>query len=376
MSSEIALRDEATRQVTTKPSDEVSDTPSSSSSSSPLPSAPMETPKSILEETVKGLKEVASVSYASVRNWASSPRFSQKNGGGDMESSHQKAARKALSDLMSPFIACHDGIRDIYKSQNAERERSFSSFPDFSDYKEAFRVLNHPDSETVFSMDTTIDDEMNQLHRLASWGTNATTDTFDTETYIGERGAITDDDGRLIPAALLETANKRREKRTRTRVVRFDYPPISSLRECPRHDPDNLSDLFFTEEELDEIEADRSSAHFVDDIEIVAVASARSSESEALSVGQSPRQSRSADSIESKKGNQGSPSALSRKPRSALPHPRRPAKGSWVESSSSFQGGSSSGNPSSSSRESTRLIKGVQIYLRERSTGKSSNKKS
>ena len=355
-----------------KPSDEGSDTPSMSSTSTPEPSAPMEsTNNSILDQTVKGLREVASVSYASVKEWATSPRFTQQDDGtSHPESPHHQAARKALSDLMSPFMACQVDMNEMYGSRPS-RNQSSRNIHHFSDLKETLYNLHQADSETIFSMDTAVEDEMMQMRRLASWGTNATNDTLDNETYYGEQGTVTDDDGRVIPAVLLETANKRREKRRRTRVVRFDYPPISSLRECPRHDPNDLPDLFFTEEELDEIEADRSSAVYADDIEIVAVASAKSSDSYSLT--NTPEQSGSGDSHDKKAGESATPTTppkLSRKPRSSSPHPRRPAKGTWSERPSD-----SASISKSSSREDPRLIRGVQIYLRERSTGKNIHKK-
>lgn len=369
MASQVFTGVDARQEVPkSKPSDEGSDTPSMSSSSTPEPSAPMEsTNNSILDQTVKGLREVASVSYASVKEWATSPRFTQQSDGtSHPESPHHRAARKALSDLMSPFIACQGGMNEMYGNRPS-RNRSFKNTHHFSDLKESLYSLHQTDSETIFSMDTAVEDELMQMRRLASWGTNATNETMDTETYYGEQGAVTDDDGRVIPTVLLETANKRREKRMRTRVVRFDYPPISSLRECPRHDPNDLPDLFFTEEELDEIEADRSSAVYADDIEIVAVASGKSSDS--YSLGNTPEQSRSGDSHDNKAGsNPATSPKLSRKPRSSSPHPRRPAKGTWSEPPSDTIG-------KSSSREDPRLIKGVQIYLRERSTGKSIHKK-
>jgi hypothetical protein len=210
------------------------------------------------------------------------------------------------------------------------------------------------DSDTILSMDTAAEDEMMQLQRLTSWGTHATHETLDTsmsasfaETNDGTKNGapMMDDDGKVIPQALIESAQKRREKRRRKRVVRFDYPPVSKLRECPRHNLEDLPDLFFTEEELNEIEADRSSTVSADDVEIVAVASRRSG-----------------DSSDQHSKYPSSPAIL-RKPRSTSPHPARPAKGSYPKSSSSS-------TASSTKSGDQRLIKGVQIYLRERSTGK------
>jgi hypothetical protein len=117
-----------------------------------------------------------------------------------------------------------------------------------------------------------------------TYGTNATAVSLDTEISIDTKdlkgglgsnnmkGGALDDDGNLIPPVLLEHQQRRREKRRvkRKRVVKFDYPPVSSLRECPRPDPNDLPDLFFTEEELDEIELDRENTTTADDVEIVA----------------------------------------------------------------------------------------------------------
>jgi len=58
--------------------------------------------------------------------------------------------------------------------------------------------------------------------------------------------------------------------------VKFDYPPISSMKQCPRTDPKEIPRLFFTEEELDQIEDDRVSTYIADDVEVVAVASSLS----------------------------------------------------------------------------------------------------
>jgi hypothetical protein len=373
---------EPQRTAQSKGSEEESESPSTSSHSTPEPSSPTDSSSSILDETVKGIKEVASVSFASFKDWV---RCSQPNRttaihgddekswfaqGNDMNNRNQAAARKALSDLMSPFMACHGSrTREPREATQTSKQQDAEHHSHLSELRDRIFMLHHADSETVASMDTGVEDEMMQLHRLTSWGTNATNETLDTDTQGTDRGVITDDDGHVIPPVLLETAQKRREKRKRIRVVRFDYPPISSLRECPRHDPDDLADLFFTEEELDEIEADRTSAYCADDIEIVAVASAKSTE---LSMDQSPRQSTSGDSSDKKEDRFGSVQStprLQRKPRSSSPHPHRPAKGTWTETPSDGQSVSrgAAGDP--------RLIKGVQIYLRERSTGKGTNKR-
>jgi hypothetical protein len=338
------------------------------------PYAPLDNTRSILSETVKGLKEVASVSYASYKEWASPTQGAKtrqqgdekawypQGGKGDNSNNNNndsdkqlESARKALSDLMSPFVACHAGMTDLYDRNQVADQMSSEQFSRFLELKDRVFMLHDTDSDTIFSMDTAVEDEMMQMHRLTSWGTNATNETLDAETVCTEGYKVTDDDGHVIPTVLLVSAQKRRDKRIRKRVVRFDYPPISSLRECPRHDINDLPDLFFTEEELDEIEADRSAAICADDIEIVAVASTSSVVDSSFD----QRNNTSGESFDRLGNNYlSTPSRLQRKPRSSSPHPSRPAKGS-------------SGEPQVARTEGdSRLIKGVQIYLRERSTGK------
>ena len=145
-----------------------------------------------------------------------------------------------------------------------------------------------------------IENEMEQLERMISWNTHGTFDTMQTEgtadtsatkasggvNALGEIGLpptekVLDDDGNEIRQGVLKDLQRRRSQRFKAKkspsrkkkaVVQFDYPPISSLREYPRTDPKKKSELFFTEEELDQIEDDRASCRMADDVEVVAVA--------------------------------------------------------------------------------------------------------
>jgi len=353
---------------------------SPSTASTPEPSAPPnQDAKSMLKETVKGIRTVAMESYDGLKEWASSPQNwspSQKTENKDektltptsREIKKQKEAREALlRDLMSPFMACHIGsfnnIVEFEKSQTrSESESKVDTMEELQKLKDRIFLFSETDTETVLSIDTQAEEEQMQLQRLTSWGTTETFDNLSSAMSLSMSNSITegdnalqftDDDGHVIPPEIVEQVQKRREKRRRTRVVRFDYPPVKSLRECPRHNPDDLPELFFTEEELDEIEADRFSTVTADDIEIVAVGNVTSS-----SFDKSPMHSpKRADATN---GSQLLPSTppLKRKPRSSSPHPSRPAKGTYNRS----QTDTSDNDP--------RLIKGVQIYLRERSTGK------
>ena len=124
-----------------------------------------------------------------------------------------------------------------------------------------------------------------------------------------------DDDGTPLPAGLIKLQQQRSQRhktrdgrggsrhhsswrrRRRRKVVQFDYPPISSLKECPRIDPRDRNLLFFSEEELDQIEADRASTKTSDDVEIVAVVmSSQPSDSLPESMNQSGSESQHEDS--------------------------------------------------------------------------------
>ena len=127
------------------------------------------------------------------------------------------------------------------------------------------------------------------------------------------------------------------KKKRKPASVQFAYPPISSLKEVPRMAPEELDALFFTTEELDLYEQDRRQTTTVDDVEIVAVSTSSLSadENEFNSFG---------GYVPTPKKPRGRQLARERPRRKLTPHaPRKTADG--------------------------RLLKSVQIFLRERSTG-------
>lgn len=256
----------------------------------------------------------------------------------------QKAREALVKDLLSPFIACISEVIKIVQDWGdiEEMMNGCAATEEFRRLKgKIFQFTesdSESDSETVLSIDSKEEEAM-QLQRLTSWDTNemSSSMSLSISTIDGDGPMkITDDDGNIIPPELVEKIQKQREKRRRRRkrVVRFDYPPIKSLRECPRHNPEDLQNLFFTEEELDEIEADRLSTIAADDIEIVAVG---------------PTKSSSFDKPERNSSQLGSSSSLN--------SPRQ---------------GNATFDQNESDSSDLRLIKRVQIYLRERSAGKRS----
>jgi hypothetical protein len=288
---------------------------------------------------------------------------------------------------------------------------------------------NHFDDDNTVGTFDTWQEENSQLRRLGSWGTinsgftSGTGGTFGTYELGGSpassaedadimRLLMEDDHGHAIDPILLERTQKLKQqrqqqqqkqqqkqhpagasdtkkvkrKKRRTKVVQFDYPPIKSLRQYIRPDPEDLPNLFFTEQELDQIEEDRYCTMSTDDIEIVAVSSKLSSSEDndedypKNAPQHSQSRSTSGEIRENPSPEHSEPHAPGMKPvkgRSCTPHRRRPTNdaGSSEEDaegspSSSRKKDHGRKSPSTSSgAKSPRLVKGVQIYLRERSTG-------
>ena len=233
-------------------------------------------------------------------------------------------------------------------------------------------LTNNDDLETVATYDTQVEEENNQLRRLGSWGTINTMGTADTDhTSLHSKsfdvstafGGLEDDDGHAIDPVLFEKTQQTREKRMprRKKLVKFDYPPISSLRQCPRPNPADLPNLFFTEGELDQIEDDRYSTMSTDDVEIVAVASKTSEEA----VEQDGNDNKEETSNDKAVGFKETGGAFERDPPEQLP--LKPTKG---RPSTPFRHRQRVKEPElSGTGNDKRLVKGVQIFLRERSTG-------
>lgn len=154
--------------------------------------------------------------------------------------------------------------------------------------------------------------EKSLMQRAASWGTQ--------ETVIGETSS---------------------NSPSNNAQVQFHYPPVTSVRLRPRTRSDDINKLFFAPEELDEIEDDRSDTRAADDIETLAVGEA--ADWDAVPGNASSIVTASYDDQESQSGLMGSSNVMF------------------------DQVGSPSKKKSSSNGR--RLVRGVQIMLREKSTG-------
>lgn len=354
---------------------------------------------------------------------------------------------KMMQDLVSPFLVCTSGgaANNVVASPTSSEHKNAFADNDKVDQhvpltdrkgrpvtKESASsmwanwnpIIGALDNHRADSFDESIltydseAEEQEQIRRMTSWGTLGTMGTQTTAltletartletsdgtmveaSMIQQQQLVQDDEGNLIHPVLLEKAKRRREerkKKKRTKLVKFDYPPISSLRECPRTDPEDLPNLFFTEEELDQIEDDRYETRIADDVEIVAISK---SKDESLSDGRETDNvlataSKSSDSLSKPSPSGASFSKYTSTPklrngsikqrRPHSPFPRRRSGSS--EASPNFDREKKNASPpprpedtpsvtpspprisrSNSNREQ-RLIKGVQIFLRERST--------
>jgi hypothetical protein len=271
-----------------------------------------------------------------------------------------------------------------------------------------------------------VDSEAVRLRRLTSWGTIGTVETSYSEATLGTLQNNLDDDGRPIDPKLLEKMMSEKRQPKKKPTVKFEYPPISSVRECPRHNVEDLPMLFFTEEELDQIEDDRECTEIADDVEVVAVSSsvtiADSPASPSSSVEQSLQVAASSGSSSAATGtnkfsahvptprmwskrkgggtyfsfSQSEEAKSPRSPKSSLlrPNDSPTGRGRAAQREDSSKPRRHAGTPRRGSqpdiveeeevaegiaetptkKDDPRLIQSVQIYLRERSTLKSPTK--
>ena len=205
---------------------------------------------------------------------AAAPRG--RNGHNLDDKSQSSRALSLFNAITKPFMACSANIPKELDDAMGDLVASAATVV------AAQRSPSSDDYSKNYSYDDDYD-EARQMRRMTSWNTletNYTAMSYLTDGTDTPLQTIFDDDGNPIPNVLVDLTKEMRQKRTRRkRVVKFDYPPISSLKECPRPDPDDLPNLYFTEEELNQIEDDRASTTVADDVEVVCVSASESSES-------------------------------------------------------------------------------------------------
>jgi hypothetical protein len=142
--------------------------------------------------------------------------------------------------------------------------------------------------ETFDTFEVQLMNDIQLYNRMNSWETNGTFTTVGTmnteagmdtnsilsSSNVSPRNSTIRDTENLSTNADKATSEKdakiKSKKKQMKRVVNFQYPPISSMKECPRLTDEEKKKLFFTEEELDLYEEDRKQI-LCDDIEVIAV---------------------------------------------------------------------------------------------------------
>mmetsp|Transcript_23977 Transcript_23977/g.47862 ORF Transcript_23977/g.47862 Transcript_23977/m.47862 type:complete len:322 (-) Transcript_23977:154-1119(-) len=119
--------------------------------------------------------------------------------------------------------------------------------------------LDQSENMSCLSEDTTFDGEKSLLQRAASWN------TLETEP---NNSHDENNDHKI------STKNEMKCKSTLsspTKRVQFQYPPITSVRLRPRTQSCEIKKLFFDAEELEQIEDDRLETNAIDDVETLMV---------------------------------------------------------------------------------------------------------
>ena len=283
-----------------------------------------------------------------------------------MATNLKDSLQKAVLDLDQALSKGRNNATDA----NLNSSQSQDSWVTFNEHQQRLLMQQQQEEEEA----------QQQIRRLTSWGTVGTFETIDT---IG--APTVDDDGLPIDTALLKQSKSKTARRKR--VVRFEYPPISSLRECPRTRPEDVKSLFFTEHE--QIEDDRHATISADDVEIVAISTSGTTDSEAETTSQPSKLDISPSVSSSEAVNPSTtpmssgafrnyvatPSKGSKKGKRNFNFDEKKHRGSGVETAPvSAATATPSPSPSANSTRSTvssskRMIKSVQIYLRERSVG-------
>jgi len=152
------------------------------------------------------------------------------------------------------------------------------------------------------TLDMTAEDlqyDLKQINRIISWNTLSPSQTRNTNDNNESPRLVDDDDGNQISVNVLKANQSRKEgvnklsrceamakrnskkieennnssgktKNKKRKVVKFDYPHISSLKTCPKIRDEDKSTFFFSEGELDQYYIDRRSNRHCT-VEVVAI---------------------------------------------------------------------------------------------------------
>lgn len=226
---------------------------------------------------------------------------SQLNEQVNSNSESPKTAYRDTATFSSPlYFACGAALSVVEKIGSAveycadEVNKMTMDDDEIAARKEESEISRMPSLDTV---DEHLLNEIDRLNRMNSWETNGTLSTMNTvntadtgtsEVSFDDTKTIMsgmDDDGILISEQALkahETRKKKRQKKKKKKrhkkAVNFQYPPCSSMKGIPRVSSEERKKMFFSQSELDEYERDRK-YNLCDDVEVVAIDFSESEES-------------------------------------------------------------------------------------------------
>jgi hypothetical protein len=313
----------------------------------------------------------------------------------EQHSTYSFSARKTPMAVLQFFTACSgdmDHVKDAVTKVYSKTVRN-----QYADDYDGI-VCGHDCHDGLNTFD---EEEDIRVRRLASWNTQGTIEQIDTiDSLENSMTQQMDDSGYSVESkkGKYARATKTKDKKySRRRVVSFEYPPVTSMRQCPRLDREQLPELFFTQEELEDYEADRECTYNTDDIEIVAISHSLSDgdkQNHAGAVDTRPSQLMRAQNTDRysesyaplrRSGKVGKTNCNSSvklgEPVSVTKTRSGSMFSSVIQNPLLLSRRRSGGKPplcqvpstqvdSSTEQLSPRLMKSVQIFLRERSTGK------
>ncbi len=196
-------------------------------------------------------------------------------------------------------------------------------------------LLDQSEIISWLSEDTTFDGEKSLLQRAVSWN------TLETEPNLSHNDSC---DCKTNEISTDMESNCKLLSSSPTKRVQFQYPPITSVRLRPRTESYEIKKLFFDAEELEQIEDDRLETNAVDDVETLMVGE----EWNVVPTCTSSTVTPSLDDVEIEMG----ATSLLIGDHVVLKSPRTPSNGDSVQGQNGTR----------------RVVKGVQIMLREKST--------
>jgi hypothetical protein len=229
------------------------------------------------------------------------------------DNNHESCIGISLHTVISTLRGENDDVQVSARNKVQQRERGF--FPSIKAiFRQTLLPLNWSDYRTPRTPREDTLEDYDLINRLPSWKTLETPSVYRTR-----QGATP----------------KRSSKQ-----VQFQYPPITSIHLRPRTESDEIDRLYFAPDELDQIEDDRSDTKAADDIETLCVIANPSEDMESV-----PGVTESLDS------------------------PSDELDSSVFSFISGRKKSSSPGSSSTENKKKTRIVRGVQILLREKSLG-------